>query len=256
VSGVAVLDAFTSAVQGGGMASGVRAFLRSDIVELFRAHLADKGDLRKQVRRVPAGPRLVARRPSTRLPRKGTPAGVAVRPRHSKASASGSGQKRLLLAVDHSTPSKRAVTYVGDLLGHRRGFRVSVVYVLPEFPPGLLEHGGAGDPVIEERLTATLRAERRNWIAEQKRQAQPVVETATESLRKAGLAPRSLEVRYCGPTNDAAVAEEILRLARARRCHTIVVARHSRSWLGHLVSMDLREKLARRAERLAIWSIG
>jgi nucleotide-binding universal stress UspA family protein len=133
---------------------------------------------------------------------------------------------------------------------------VSVVYVLPELPPSLLEHGGAGDPATEERLTASLHAERRRWIAQEKQQAQPIIESATQSLRDAGLTSRSLDVRFCGPSNQGAAAEEILRLARASRYHTIVVARHPRSWLSHLLALDLREKLARRAERIAIWSIG
>ena len=235
------------------MPSGIRAFVRSDIVDLFRAHLADKGDLRTQARRAPAGPRLVARRPIVPRARKRSHV-EAARPR--QGSASRTGEKRLLLAVDDSTPSQRAVAYVGKLLGRRRGFRVSVVYVLPEFPPSLLEHGGGGDPVTEERLTASLRVQRKRWIAQQKQQAHPIIEGATQALRNAGLTSRSLEVRFCGPINEGAVAEEILRLARARRCHTIVVARPPRSWLRHLVAMDLREKLARRAERLAIWSIG
>ena len=217
--------------------------------------VADRGDLRAQTTRAPAGPRRVARRPIVRQARKRSHV-LGAAPRRNQGLASGTGEKRLLLAVDDSTPSQRAVAYVGDLLGRRRGFRVSVVYVLPDFPPSLLEHGGAGDPVAEDRLTASLRAQRRRWVAQQKQQARPIVQGATRSLRNAGLTSRSLEVRFCGPIDEGAVAEEILRLARARRCHTIVVARHPRSWLRHVVAMDLREKLARRAERLAIWSIG
>jgi nucleotide-binding universal stress UspA family protein len=237
------------------MASGVRTFLRSDMVELFRAHLADEGDLRTQARRAPAGPPLVTRRPIGRQARKRRHV-LAATTHESQSSASARGASRLLLAVDDSTPSQRAVAYVGKLLGRRRGFRVSVVYVLPEFPPSLLEHGGAGDPVTEQRLTASLRAQRKKWIAQQKQQAHPIIDGATQSLRNAGLTSRSLDIRFCGPVNEGGIAEEILRLARARRCHTIVVARHPRSWLRHLVAMDLREKLARRAERIAIWSIG
>ena len=217
--------------------------------------VADKGDLRAQTRRAPVGPRLVARRSIVRKARQRSHV-LGTAPRRSQGLASSTGEKRLILVVDDSIPSQRAVAYVGNLLGRRRGFRVSGVYVLPDFPPSLLEHGGAGDPAAEDRLTATLRAQRKRWIAQQKQQARPLVQGATRSLRNAGLTSRSLEVRFCGPIDEGAVSEEILRLARARRCHTIVVARHPRSWLRHLVAMDLREKLARRAERLAIWSIG
>jgi len=141
-------------------------------------------------------------------------------------------------------------------LGRRRGFRVCVAYVLPEFPSSLLEHGGAVDPQVEDRLSAGLQAERKGWLAEQKRGAQSSIDRATALLRQSGLSSSSLEIRFCGPTDETGVADEILKLARARRCRTVVVARHQRSWLGSLVNVDLRAALARRAERLAIWGIG
>jgi hypothetical protein len=120
----------------------------------------------------------------------------------------------------------------------------------------LLEHGGAGDPLVEDRLSAGLQAERKGWLAEQKRGAQSSIDRATAALRQSGLSSSSLEIRFCGPTVETGVADEILKLARARRCRTVVVARHQRSWLGSLFNVDLRAALARRAERLAIWGIG
>jgi hypothetical protein len=120
----------------------------------------------------------------------------------------------------------------------------------------LLEHGGAGDPQVENRLSAGLQAERKGWLAEQKQGAQPSIDRATALLRQSGLPSSSLEIRFCGPIVETGVADEILKLARARRCHTVVVARHQRSWFGSLFNVDLRAELARRAERLAIWGIG
>src|SRR5690349_16216623 len=73
---------------------------------------------------------------------------------------------RLLVIVDGSTASRRAVRYVGMLLGGRRGFRIFLVYPLPSLPPKLLETRGAENPAEEKRLDAGLKAAQRQWIAE------------------------------------------------------------------------------------------
>ena len=50
--------------------------------------------------------------------------------------------KRLLVILDGSPISKRAVKYVASWVGRRRGFRLCLAHVLPPLPAGLLEHGG------------------------------------------------------------------------------------------------------------------
>jgi hypothetical protein len=166
------------------------------------------------------------------------------------------GGSGLLLLLGESPADRRAVAYVARLLGRRRGFRVYIVYVLPEFPSNLLEHGGAGDPEVEERLSAALRADRRAWVVERRKAARPLIDWASTRLRNAGLPARALGTRFCGPVSEAGAADEILRLARANRCRTVVVARHTRSWLGSLFGGDLRTHLASRTTRVAIWGIG
>ena len=50
--------------------------------------------------------------------------------------------KHILIAVDNTEASHRAVHYVAAMLGGRRGFHVRLLHVLPPFPPELLECGG------------------------------------------------------------------------------------------------------------------
>jgi nucleotide-binding universal stress UspA family protein len=168
----------------------------------------------------------------------------------------GVGGSGLLLVLGEAPADRRAVAYVARLLGRRRGFRVYIVYVLPEYPSNLLEHGGAGDPEVEERLSAALRAHRRAWVVERRKAALPLIDWASTRLRNAGLPARALGKRFCGPVSEVGAADEILRLARANHCQTIVVARRTRSWLGSLFGGDLRTQLARRTSRVAIWGIG
>jgi hypothetical protein len=130
-----------------------RSHLPPDVVELFQARLADEQDLRALGRGHPAPSRGATRIERSRRAacRTGRVAGRSSRRRM------GVGGSGLLLGLGESPADRRAVAYVARLLGRRRGFRVYVVYVLPEFPSSLREHGGAGDPEAEERLSAALR---------------------------------------------------------------------------------------------------
>jgi hypothetical protein len=223
-----------------------------NVVDLFNAHLADEQDLRT----LPpaAASRSVVKRgrsaqATTKRPRSG--AGPS-----RERDASGAAERGIFLVLDESEVATRAVAYVGRLVGRRRGFRVCVSYVLPELPSSLLEHGGAADPRAEERLAASLRAEQRRWVAARKREARGALDAAFASLRRAGLSSSALSRRFCGPAGPAGAADEILALAAANRCRTVVVGRRRLSWFGHLFTENLREELVRRAGRIAIWGIG
>ncbi len=58
---------------------------------------------------------------------------------------------KLLLVVDESRSSKRAVTYVARTIGRRRGFQLCLAHLLLPIPPALLEFGGAENPDEERR---------------------------------------------------------------------------------------------------------
>jgi hypothetical protein len=51
----------------------------------------------------------------------------------------------MLLAVDDSEASHKAVSYVARVVGDSPRFRIRLLHVLPSIPTGLLEHGGC-DP--------------------------------------------------------------------------------------------------------------
>jgi hypothetical protein len=224
------------------------------VIELFSARLADEEDLRTLPK---APPTLPSKRPRTRARRAGLASARKVAPFHRpRGRRSAAAERGLLVVLDESEVASRAVTYVGRLLGRHRGFRVCLAYVLPELPSGLLEHGGAADPRREERLASSLRAEQRRWVADRKREAGGLLDEAARSLRRAGMGSNALTTRFCGPVTSKAAADEILRLARAQRCRTVVVGRRRLSWFGHLFADDLRADLARRGGTIAIWGIG
>lgn len=64
---------------------------------------------------------------------------------------------RILVAVDDSEHSARALCYVGSLLRDAHTVQVTLFHVLRPMPRELLEHGGSEDPAEEIRLLEKLR---------------------------------------------------------------------------------------------------
>jgi hypothetical protein len=78
---------------------------------------------------------------------------------------------KILIAVDETDASLKAVGYVARLLGGRKDLHVRLFHVLPSIPPELLEYGGAENPRKEQQLSADLRTAQNDWIEKAKRSA-------------------------------------------------------------------------------------
>ena len=63
----------------------------------------------------------------------------------------------ILIAIDHSEATYRAVTYVAQIIGGREEFRILLLHVPEPMPPKLLEFGGAENPVEEQRAEMSLK---------------------------------------------------------------------------------------------------
>ena len=162
---------------------------------------------------------------------------------------------RLLIALDDSDASKRAVKYVAKFVGRRKGFRICLVHVLRPLPPELLEHGGSEDPSKEESLQLELEAEQSRWIATAKKEAQKDLDQSAAILRKAGISARALQSLFCEPGEGPKTADVLLEMAKECRCRTVVVGRRSASWLHELFSQELSEELLRRGKGFCVWAI-
>jgi nucleotide-binding universal stress UspA family protein len=162
---------------------------------------------------------------------------------------------KLLVVVDNSLASRRAVAYVGQILGGRRGFRICLAHTLPSAPAGVTEFGGAEDPKKEEWLEARLRASRHLWVAAKKRKLSASLELAYTDLRRAGFAKSDLEVQFCFPADRRNIPKEILTLARERGCRTVVIGRQSLSWLRQLLQSNPADELVRLGKGFTTWVV-
>lgn len=162
---------------------------------------------------------------------------------------------KLLVVMDESKASERAVSYVAQIVGRRRGFKVCLAHTLPELPASLIEYGSARNPDDEKKLEAELHAEQKHWVFAAREKGRPALKRARTVLRNGGVAAASIEERFCYPAEGRARGDEILELAREQKCHTVVVGSESLSWLKQLLGNDPVEELLRRGKGFTIWVV-
>jgi nucleotide-binding universal stress UspA family protein len=166
-----------------------------------------------------------------------------------------SNAKHILIAVDDSEASYRAVTYVGSIIGGCEGFRVCLLHALPPLPRELLEFGGSEDPQQEEREEACIKAEQARWIEAVAQAAEPVFTRAKHMLREARVPEDAVQTQIVDTVNTQDTVLDILEAAHARHCGTVVVGRKSYHGLTALVTSHVSDELISQGEGLTVWVV-
>jgi nucleotide-binding universal stress UspA family protein len=163
--------------------------------------------------------------------------------------------KRILVVVDDSKASRRAVSYVASIIQAKRQYAVCLLHVLRPLPPELMEFGGSEDPEREEKLEKKLKDKREQWIEKAKTQALPILKKAKSTFKKAGIPTNALKTQFWIDTNGEGLAGDILDAGRLNKCNTVVVGRKSFSWLKELFHHHVADELVRNAHNLTVWVV-
>ncbi len=163
--------------------------------------------------------------------------------------------KNILIALDATDASMRAVSYVVEMLGGDKDLRVHLLHVLPPIPPELLEFGGSENPDKEKTLTEELRKDQSEWIERTKKEAEPVFEQARTILGNGGIPASMVQTEFSTSIHRPDIVRDILEAAAKWNCSTVVVGRHSHTWLKEQLGHHVGEDLARRGHRVAVWII-
>jgi nucleotide-binding universal stress UspA family protein len=161
----------------------------------------------------------------------------------------------MLVVVDGTAPSCRALQYVGRVLAGRDRVACHLAYIAPHLPPELLESGGSEIPEREEQIESELRLAQSRWTAAASKKAERILRDARTRLQRAGVS--AAHIRTCvSPSLDPGTAvQEVLLLARDQGCGTVVVGHRAHSWFRGLAGAHLAEQLVRRAKGFAVWVI-
>jgi len=142
--------------------------------------------------------------------------------------------KNILIAVDDSDESARALHYVGVLLRDIQDVNVTLFHVLNPMPRELMEHGGSENPETEHHLGEQLRKDQEEWIRTEGAIEYPILVTAMERLG----------------------ADSIMDEARAGGYGTVVVTRHGPTGTKRLFSSRITDRLVRDLSGVALWVLG
>lgn len=159
---------------------------------------------------------------------------------------------RILVAVDGSKDSTRAVKYVGRLLRSTPGVNVTLFHVLNPLPPVLREHGGSEDPVREEQLGKQLRKDRKTWYRKEQKLESKILSKAHQTLEKTGFPASRTSLKF-GYEDD--VVGTILEEARKGHYQTIVVGRHGVSGLRKFFFGGITRRLLQQAAGCTVWVV-
>jgi len=159
---------------------------------------------------------------------------------------------RILIAVDDSEHSARALRYVGTLLRDARDVQVTLFHVLKPMPRELLEHGGSEDPAVEVRLAEELHQDQENWVRAESEIEAPILVKARELFGKTGFPLDHVTLKF-GYEDD--IAHNILSEARCGGYGTIVVSRYGSNGLRRMVGRGITDHLLRDASGFTLWVV-
>jgi nucleotide-binding universal stress UspA family protein len=146
--------------------------------------------------------------------------------------------KHILIAVDESDGSKRAVLYVADFLGGNPGFRVTLLSVIPAPEEDFFDS--------EQEMIA--------WTSEKLREANILLEKYRHVLIQSGFDPDKVRFRSC--VGDAiSLSEAILDTRCDLTCCTIVVGRSHKSRTEEFLFGSTSNRLVHEAKSCAVWVV-
>ena len=144
-------------------------------------------------------------------------------------------ERHLLVAVDESMNSRRAVMYLADFFGAYRDVFITMLSIIPE---------------PSEDYFAT-EAEREQWLMEHKQEIEAKLAEYREILLEAGFRPEQLESRLVVQDCNS-IADAILKEQDKLRCCIVVVGRRGLTHNEEFVFGSTSSKILHNARNCAV----
>jgi nucleotide-binding universal stress UspA family protein len=158
--------------------------------------------------------------------------------------------KKILVAIDGSEHSMKAVKYVSETVVGCKYINITLLSILPELPGGLDELLGPDYisviPRLKEQLgdIAALRLKQEERMLDD-------LERAKEILKNTGIPEKSIAIKV--RRKKEGIARDILREAEEGNYDTVVVGRRGGS--GAFFFGSISDKVIKYARNCAVWII-
>jgi len=162
----------------------------------------------------------------------------------------------ILVAIDGSGPSIRAVDHVGEIVGNCKKARITLLHVVA-VPPAFREHPGASDPDEERRLEEEMKEGKQRWMKETKEELEETLfGPARRRLEAKGASGEGVVVRskmVADPHSD--VASAILDEIKRGGYHVVVLGRRGKSTLKTFLMGTVVHRVVHNVEGCAVWVV-
>jgi nucleotide-binding universal stress UspA family protein len=146
--------------------------------------------------------------------------------------------QRILLAIDDSENSLRAVNYIGQMLGGLEGFEITLLHVIPE----------------PEEDYFRDRSEQESWLAQYREKMNGIMESCRLRLLESGFSAEDLSVRI-KLKSCPSLAECILAERKSLGCDTIVVGRQGLSRSEEFLFGSVSSKIVTHSRNCTVWVV-
>jgi len=151
---------------------------------------------------------------------------------------SGARDKHLLIAIDDTQDSKRAILYVGEFLGGFPGFKITLLSIVQEPEEDFFRNE-------QERVA---------WIKNKKEEMDGLLDKYRQVLVQSGFQEDKVDIKLC--IGDAkSLSDMILSFQCDMGCCTVVVGRHHKSKTEEFLFGSISSQLIHEAKNCAVWVV-
>jgi len=150
----------------------------------------------------------------------------------------GDRDKHLLIAIDDTQDSKRAISYVAEFLGGFPGFRATLLSIVQEPEEDFFR-------TEEERIA---------WIKDKKEEMNGLLERYRQILIQSGFQDDKVGIKL-SIGNAKSLSDMILSFQCDMSCCTVVVGRHHKSKTEEFLFGSISSQLIHEARNCAVWVV-
>ncbi len=146
--------------------------------------------------------------------------------------------KHLLIAVDETDSSRRAVLYVADFLGGFPGFTVTLLSIISDPDPDFFDS----------------EAEMNEWLKKEIDTTNKMLENYRQVLIQSGFPEHKVHYRACVGESKS-MSDAILETRCDLTCCTVVVGRHHKTKTEEFLFGSTSNRLIHEAKNCAVWVV-
>jgi nucleotide-binding universal stress UspA family protein len=159
--------------------------------------------------------------------------------------------KKMLVCIDDSEGSWKAIEYVGDQFAGVKDLEITLFHVLLGLPPEFWDDGHF--LTEEEKLARKTVVDK--WMANQKQILDPLFQKAVKTLVSQGILPEQIKSKFKSESIDA-VDQCILTEARSGHYRMLVIGRCGQHSTKHFLLGSVTGRILNSGAGMAICVVG